>query len=583
MAGKAAAIGLINLIYNLARYEQIVRLKLIPLRAVWKAPRQTRNDKQRSKKQNQTSNRSQTKRVAMNSITQNLEPKPSIQPRKVVIGGSLIYLILVCGLTCQAQAQTAPRIAIWDPAPGTGADRFALDKSYLEQAAGWMKAGGCEVTWLSAGELADPARLSADRYDGVVFFDAAVPTPAIEPLKDFADSGGVLINLGAGTPFFIRVQPTGKNGQWNYDPPSPRFAWQDYKLTGLVGLKYNYNAAMNNIAQLHEPTELFKRYVPPAKGFQLLLDHYWFPTVEGGEVYPLVRSRRIDGLDLQPQLYIARKGTARAILAAGKSKTITGNADPKVWPWGKETVVAIAQIARDLHRGQLKLDPAWAIKIPDQPYGSIKPLQIRAAGRDTNPEGVKAVRRWGRFDGSGFDLKEMAGAGELPRELAGGASVTLSLPSLAAGPCYVRVRGAYATSDAALKISVGEQVLWHESFVHHTDKGAQNFFGYGAVPIEFQRVAFIPPSITGQTLVLANPGTKPLYFDAVQIESRPATGRSFAIGLGAGGSETGGGKFGPNPLSSELTRTWSNNRFSSRTQYIGAPGVLAYNDVDAFR
>ena len=31
---NAAAIGLINLIYNLARYEQIVRLKLIPLRAV---------------------------------------------------------------------------------------------------------------------------------------------------------------------------------------------------------------------------------------------------------------------------------------------------------------------------------------------------------------------------------------------------------------------------------------------------------------------------------------------------------------------------------------------------------------------
>ena len=31
---NAAAISLINLIYNLARYEQIVRLKLIPLRAV---------------------------------------------------------------------------------------------------------------------------------------------------------------------------------------------------------------------------------------------------------------------------------------------------------------------------------------------------------------------------------------------------------------------------------------------------------------------------------------------------------------------------------------------------------------------
>ncbi|MGH9576958.1 MAG: transposase, partial [Terriglobales bacterium] len=30
---NAAAIGLINLIYNLARYEQIVRLKLLPLRA----------------------------------------------------------------------------------------------------------------------------------------------------------------------------------------------------------------------------------------------------------------------------------------------------------------------------------------------------------------------------------------------------------------------------------------------------------------------------------------------------------------------------------------------------------------------
>jgi len=29
---NAAAIGMINLIYNLARYEQIVRLQLLPLR-----------------------------------------------------------------------------------------------------------------------------------------------------------------------------------------------------------------------------------------------------------------------------------------------------------------------------------------------------------------------------------------------------------------------------------------------------------------------------------------------------------------------------------------------------------------------
>ena len=31
---NAAAIGLINLIYNLARYEQIIRLKLVPLRVI---------------------------------------------------------------------------------------------------------------------------------------------------------------------------------------------------------------------------------------------------------------------------------------------------------------------------------------------------------------------------------------------------------------------------------------------------------------------------------------------------------------------------------------------------------------------
>jgi hypothetical protein len=31
---NGAAIGFINSIYNLARYEQIVRLKLLPLRAV---------------------------------------------------------------------------------------------------------------------------------------------------------------------------------------------------------------------------------------------------------------------------------------------------------------------------------------------------------------------------------------------------------------------------------------------------------------------------------------------------------------------------------------------------------------------
>jgi hypothetical protein len=86
---NAAAIGLINLIYNLARYEQIVRLKLLPRNAAWKTKFETKNDRKPTKREQLIVKTNTKKGVTMKPATPKTELSPLIQPRKVVFGGSL--------------------------------------------------------------------------------------------------------------------------------------------------------------------------------------------------------------------------------------------------------------------------------------------------------------------------------------------------------------------------------------------------------------------------------------------------------------------------------------------------------------
>jgi hypothetical protein len=230
--------------------------------------------------------------------------------------------------------------------------------------------------------------------------------------------------------------------------------------------------------------------------------------------------------------------------------------------------------------------------ISPQPHPAILPScapepLARVAADGVEPEGATALARWGRFDGSCMDfgptladgqtarVAACDGAEAFPRALGPGASVRLALPALdaRAAPLHLRVRGAFLESDAGLMAAVGGTVLLNERFVYTYACAPGNFSGdLSGMAVEFTRIVFVPPDAlrgVGE-LVLSNPGTRPVWFDAVQLERQVRPGRGRCLGLGAGQHER-------NHYDSALARTWGGIRTSLRTQRIGPP-----DDPDRF-
>jgi hypothetical protein len=488
-----------------------------------------------------------------------------------------LYGLMVVGVAAAAQADV-PRVAIWDPVQGGTENRFHLDPGELNQISAWLKEGRVSVARLTAQQMADPATFSAEKFDAALFVGNAFPRADLGALKQFADDGGVLVDLAAEVPFLICIAP-GPDGVWDLSPAQPRFAWQNGDLDNLLGLRDAYDKTkLQDQGINHSATALFKRYFPQVPDLHGRLPSRWIVPLSPskgtpGEIFPLIRSQRSDGADVPPQLYVVRSGPHLGIIST--SDLYTSDKSPAVWPCARQTVLAIAQLASDLHSHSLELGPEMAVQIKEKEPLPQQPMDRLATG-SIDPEHAQALVRWGKFDGSSMEFGPVLPAGssielplggtsaQFPQALENGASVRLALPPLEGGPLYLRIRGAYKASGAALKATLGTETILNESFVYIDTSGPSNFnHNLVGVPTEFTRIVFIPPSAVGASaLLVSNPGNKPVYFDAMQIERRTEPAPQRWIGLGAG--------YGNN-YPAEISRTWSAIRMSLRTNFAGPP------------
>ena len=475
-----------------------------------------------------------------------------------------------------AQAATEPRIAIWDPVKGTTESRFHLDLAAVEQLASWLKDSNAIVSRLTAAQIADHAAFSAKEFDAIIFIGNAFPRADIAALKQFADEGGVLISLAADVPFLIAIEP-GADGLWTMSPREPVFAWQTSEILNHIGLQYIFDPARHDQGVIHTSTSLFKQYLPEALDFRGKLSSRWIVPLnkkgQNGEIYPLIRSQRRDQVDVPPQLFVVRNNQRAAIVATGDF--YTSDLRTRLWPLGRKTVSALARMARDLHEHKLEFKPEMLVQIP-QDISTLSPGVLdRIPTGSVKPEDAQALVRWGSFDGSGAEFGPALAAGQtlsvplsapaakIPAALEPGATMQMALPTLATGPIYLRIRGAYLANDAAIKAQIGNEVILNESFVYMDTRGPGNFSrSLSGMPVEFTRIVFVPPTARGNVLLLANPGKTTMYFDALQIEKPTLPPRERMIGLGAPA-----GKLQSPELMAQLTGL----RMSLRTQFIGKP------------
>jgi hypothetical protein len=483
-------------------------------------------------------------------------------------------------------AQTS--VVVWDPIKGTGERRFTLSPEHMNQVASWLTQAGIKVTRLTSEQLADAKQFSAKQYDALFMDGLTLPSVAIKAMQLFADDGGVIVNMGSGVPFLVKIKQ--KDDQtWTMDPPTPRFAWQTNDLNRHLGIKYYYDIKRHNQGVIHTITPLFEKYFKDSDQVKLpegMLPSAWtIPNSDRDETakyYPLIRSQRVDQLDVIPQLFISRFHDRLSIHAI--SSYFTGKEKADWWPAAEQTVVAIASMAYDLKNKNIKLDDYLSIGI-DRDMPSPKPLTSRRAVGDVQPATGNVIHTWGKFNGVSHELGEPVDTvmnkptNTLPKELGPGASIELLLPTNASQATHLRYRVAYDKDASGLQFKIGKHVLLNELF-NYLDTGEGGNFSapsYVDKPIEMHRLAYLPADIWAgnQTLTISNPGTQPIYFDAIQLETAPIA-RDWRIGLGGPWRHR---RSSPKPnVSTQYTKTWPNMRTGAGASYVGPP-----SDPDRFK
>ena len=457
---------------------------------------------------------------------------------------SLVMTLMLWAGGGWAQA-AAPRVAVWDPQVGTDQTRFAIDLAMYDRVTEGLRAGGVEVARLTAEQIADPQTFGADGFDAVMFGDEVIPKVTIPAVLKFMDEGGVLVGLGGKLPFCVRIERPEDGGKWRMAPMEPTFAWQTGEVLNHLHLKYIYRPAMHNVARQFTATPLLRCYLPEASDPQGRLRNWWIVPFtskgDAGEVFPLIRSRRIDGADVTPQMFVARRGGRHAILSL--NAFYADGSEREVWPHADATVVALAQLATDLRAGKLQLTPEQAVSIPED-LPPPQPLRSRRPYASVEPEAATPLARFGRFDGSSFDLDD----GPLPPRLDPG------------------LRLAYTRTHAGIRAEVGGTRVLDESYVYGDGGGESNFTvdAYRDVPAELQRVVFVPDARGERTLTLSNPGAEPIYLDAVRLERRTGPTPHRWIGQYAGFLTSLPN--GVNTIPVEKTRSWSVMRTDLRGQ-----------------
>ncbi|MEI7728220.1 MAG: hypothetical protein WCO56_01545 [Verrucomicrobiota bacterium] len=485
-----------------------------------------------------------------------------------------VLVLIACSWGLSARAAERPRVAVWNPEQTTREARFIIDLEQLNQVAATLQGAGCAVARITVGQFGDAAIFSADQFDVLVMTGDSVPKTAIPVLKQFTDEGGVLVALAGRIPFLVAIEKE-KDGAWTMAPKEPRFAWQTEALLGHLGLHYIYLVGMHDQGVQHTVTPLLKKYLPdaPTIGRQKLTSNFLVPTDGDTEVYPLIRSQRMDGQDVVPQLYLLKHGKARAIIAT--LDCYFKNSRTELWPASQKTLVAVVQLAGDLRAGKIQLTRDQQITIAQK---APEPLRSRLALGSVEPDKLKPVMRWGKFDGTSFELGESLAADKtlevavggntiLPRALEAGAIVQLAVPELSAGGHFLRVRGAFTATGAGLAVKLGDILLWNE-LLNYTDAGGNGNIGapdIQGVAAEFTRIVFLPPS-GARSIMVSNPGRNTLYLDAIQLEDDSQPRPERLVGL------NGMASFGTkNVVPLELSKQWGSIRANIRTQTILAP------------
>jgi hypothetical protein len=273
-----------------------------------------------------------------------------------------------------ADAGAAPRVAVWNPETGTTSSRFKIDRDWLNRVAVWLTGGGVQVSRLSAEQIEDTEQFSAQKFDALFLPGDTFPRRDTNAMQRFAADGGILVSLGAGpVPFLTAIEnPTGIT--WTPSPVAPDKAWETSDIYGKVlGLVYDDVPARRDDGMRHEATPLFKKHLtaPEAPLITRPLPSRWLVPRLGAELYPLIRSRRADGRDTVPQLFIVRNQADGHLLTGivVVYDLFTRQENKETWPLARQTVTALARIAADLKSGALRLAPEDKIVLHDDEPG----------------------------------------------------------------------------------------------------------------------------------------------------------------------------------------------------------------------
>ena len=451
-----------------------------------------------------------------------------------------------------ASLAATPRVAVWDPQMLTKEGRFKIDLKLHDQAAQWLQAAGMPVSRVTAQQIADPATFSAGKFDVLMMAGDSVPRLDIKAMQQFADDGGVLVCLGSNIPFVVAIEPEKDGKNWTMSPNQPAFAWQTGDILNYFGGKYIYNPGMHDRGVNHTPTELLKKYVPAAPAItNKILPSRFVPPYDDaannthGEYYALLRSVRADDRDTTPQMWVMKNGKRLAIISS--STIFTSNSDPALWPCSEKTVVAFAQMAKDLRDGITQLKPEEKLAFSET-TGPQAPLTGRIpsgkAVQGIDPEQAKSLVRWGKFDASCLEFGPELAPGKtaeiaagssmktMPRGMEPGTTLRLAFSALPSGQHFLRIRGAFLATGGGLSVRYGDTLVWNEK-LNYSDAGGPgniNASDLKDVPAEFTRVIYLPPS-PATTLTLGNTGDKPVYFDAIQIEQHVGPNPEMVIGF----------------------------------------------------
>ena len=476
----------------------------------------------------------------------------------------------VCVLLSAAVDAAALSVSVWNPESETTEHRFRLEPETVVRIAEGLSAAGAEVSLVTADDIVAGA-LSRGNLDAFLVYGPALPREIVQSVKDFAERGGVVVSLCEGVPFLLGVKKDAE-GEWRLDPAAPAFAWQMYDVLAAFGLRYEFKPEYHDQGIAHRPTALALSLASGLRGWEGRRSSRWVVPVGNAQFIPLVSSFREDGLEVPGPLYAIANGKRRLVVCTTPS-LFTGTESPA--SDGPEIYFRLlAAVLPQIRDGAWS--PSDVREIDVAPAPPVRqPLDATATG-SVEPEGALPIVRWGAFDGSCFDLPQVAQPGQLPRTLPPGQTVTLAVPMFRGeAPVLLRIRGAYASSDAGLKVAVGGCVLWNERFLTADTTQAGNFCpSYEGHPYPFTRTLFVPRRLFGSEpgIVLSNPGMSGVWFDAVQLETNP-TPRARSIGLGAA---SGGA------IPREESATWDSVRFSTRTQFaepVGSPD--RFGKIDA--